>query len=104
MKFSLDPSGIDIATALDGLRNVVTLVRWRYSAEQDGVTEGLSGVTFLGKPDPLDFMDIRDVTDDWLRSKVLQKIDVVGIEELLAGQVRRRLGQVPVLGVQLPPE
>jgi len=104
LKFFLTPSGIDVASEVEGLHDVVTLVRWRYSAEQDGVRESLSGVTFLGDPDPASFIELRDVTDSWLEEKVLQKIDVEKIESLLADQVMRRSGKNFALRPQPLPE
>lgn len=96
------PSSIDIARSEGGLTNVVTVVRWRYSVEQDGFVESLSGLTFLGSPDPTDFVELRDVTDSWLEEKVSQKINVDELKSLLAAQVIRRSGQNLVVGVQPP--
>ena len=104
MKFAFTPNSIDVAADVDGLPNVVKLVRWRYYAEQDGVQESLSGLTFLGDPDPANFIELRDVTDSWLEEKVLQKIDVEKIKSLLTDQVIRRSGKNFALRPQPLPE
>lgn len=102
MIFSFTPGEIDVAKSEGGLTNVVTVVRWRYSAEQGGLSESLSGLTFLGSPDPANFVELRDVTDSWLEEKVSQKINVDELKSFLAAQVIRRSGQNLVVGVQPP--
>lgn len=82
--------------SIDGLSNVIVAVSWTrlliktLGEGEDAKTHtaGYPGVTELGAPDPNNFIDFENVTDDHLRTWITELVDLNPIDAQLEQHIQ----------------
>lgn len=83
------------------LKNVVIAINWICTGTDGNATSSASGTVKLGSPNPAEFIQYSDITQDMAFEWVSQGINMSGVETEIAKQIAA-LSQ-PIVQPQNPP-
>ena len=87
--------------SIDGLTNVVTAINWVCTGTNGLVASSSSGTVNLGLPNPAEFVQYADITQEMAYQWVSQFISMSGVETEIANQINQI--STPQVQPQNPP-
>jgi hypothetical protein len=83
-------NNFEVALAEDGLTNVVKSISWTLRANDDGIIDSVTATTGLESPDPNNFTNFDDITEQWAIEVVSSKVDVEAIKVGILSSIERQ--------------
>lgn len=101
MKFNWSFPQFIVDPDLDGLPSVVTAINWVCTGTDGLVTSSASGTVKLGDPNPAQFIQYADITQEMAYQWVSEGISMSGVEAQIAIQIAQI--SRPLVQPQNPP-
>ena len=80
------------------LSDVVKIIHWRLWGGDGTFGAETYGTTTLGAPDPANFIELSEITEDWAINRVEASVDLVALKANLASQLEAQHNPPTVTG------
>ena len=80
------------------LSDVVKIIHWRLWGGDGTFGAETYGTTTLGAPDPANFIELSEITEDWAINRVEASVDLVAMKANLASQLEAQHNPPTVTG------
>ena len=85
---------IETINTLNGLKDVVNLIRWQYKGQADQYIVSIDGYTYLDKPVKKNFVKFDEITKDIVIEWILQDVSINDLDINLDDQADKILNPI----------
>lgn len=80
-------TSLDCIVYKDGLNNIIKNIHWRYRGHYNDITCEQYGVHYIGEPNPIEFIEYENLTEEIIINWLENNIDVLQLKSTIESDI-----------------